>query len=119
MFRRDYSCSLCIFSRTAILIFLITSVGLAQDGSNKRGFSPGSSFSIGDIETINTTNGNLMLRFPLGVLTEGRDGLTGGINLYYSSKRSHRRLAGKRLERSLLQCFTAEQAKRTVIRRAK
>lgn len=86
MFRRDYSCSLCIFSRTAILIFLITSVGLAQDGSNKRGFSPGSSFSIGDIETINTTNGNLMLRFPLGVLTEGRDGLTGGINLYYSSK---------------------------------
>jgi len=59
---------------------------MAQDGTNKRGFSPGNSFSIGDIETINTTNGNLMLRFPLTALPSGRNGLSAGLNLYYNSK---------------------------------
>ena len=46
------------------LVLLFTSSALAQDASNKRGFQPGNSFAIGDFETINTTNGNLMLRFP-------------------------------------------------------
>lgn len=69
-----------------LLIFGFTSHCLAQQASNKRGFQPGNSFAIGDFETINTTNGNLMLRFPLGALPAGRNGLTAGINLYYNSK---------------------------------
>ena len=69
-----------------LLIFGFTSHCLAQEASNKRGFQPGNSFAIGDFETINTTNGNLMLRFPLGALPAGRNGLTAGINLYYNSK---------------------------------
>ena len=86
MFRRSYSPSLNVLYRTALVTCLITSVCLAQDGSNRRGFNPGNSFSIGDIETINTTNGNLMLHFPLGMLPAGRNGLTAGINVYYNSK---------------------------------
>jgi len=64
----------------------LPSNSLAQEASNKRGFQPGNSFSLGDFETINTTNGNLMLKFPLAGLPAGRNGLSAGINLYYSSK---------------------------------
>lgn len=86
MFTLSYSHSLSLFYRSALLICLLTSLCMAQDGSNKRGFTPGNSFSIGDIETINTTNGNLMLRFPMASLPAGRNGLSAGINLYYNSK---------------------------------
>lgn len=72
------------------LVMLVTCFlpcsGLAQDASNRRGFQPGNSFAIGDFETINTTNGNLMLKFPLAGLPAGRNGLSAGINLYYNSK---------------------------------
>ena len=81
-----YSRYLIAFCRVFIVAFLLASTGLAQDASNRRGFQPGNSFAIGDIETINTTNGNLMLRFPLGGLPAGRNGLSAGINLYYNSK---------------------------------
>ena len=81
------------------LVLLFTSSALAQDASNKRGFQPGNSFAIGDFETINTTNGNLMLRFPLGALPAGRNGLSAGINLHYNSRgntlQSRRRSASR------------------------
>jgi RHS repeat-associated protein len=86
MLRSSYSQLLNVFYRSALLLCLAASLCVAQDGSNKRGFSPGNSFSIGDIETINTTNGNLMLRFPMASLPAGRNGLSAGINLYYNSK---------------------------------
>lgn len=54
--------------------------------ANQRGFNLGNSFSISDFETINTTNGNLMLRFPLAQLPSGRGGLTAGVFLTYQSK---------------------------------
>jgi len=72
--------------RVIFLFFGLTTVCMAQDASNKRGFQPGNSFAIGDFETINTTNGNLMLKFPLGSLPGGRNGLSAGINLFYNSK---------------------------------
>jgi len=75
--------SICLIS---LITLLWTGESLAQDASNRRGFQPGNSFAIGDFETINTTNGNLMLRFPLGGLPAGRNGLTAGINLFYNSK---------------------------------
>ncbi|HEX6047306.1 MAG TPA: hypothetical protein VFZ22_22645, partial [Pyrinomonadaceae bacterium] len=81
-----YSQYLIGFCRVLIVALLLASTGLAQDASNRRGFQPGNSFAIGDIETINTTNGNLMLRFPLAGLPAGRNGLAAGINLYYNSK---------------------------------
>jgi hypothetical protein len=81
-----YSRYLIAFCQVFIITFLLASTGLAQEASTKRGFQPGNSFAIGDLETINTTNGNLMLRFPLAGLPAGRNGLAAGINLYYNSK---------------------------------
>lgn len=86
MLRRSYSGILNLFFQTAVVICLLASLCVAQNGSTNRGFSPGNSFSIGDLETINTTNGNLMLRFPMASLPGGRNGLSAGINLYYNSK---------------------------------
>src|SRR5688572_24249539 len=86
MLRPNSSRTLNALYSSALVILLLTSLCMAQDGSNKRGFSPGNSFSIGDIETINTTNGNLMLSFPMASLPAGRNGLSGGLNLYYNSK---------------------------------
>jgi hypothetical protein len=83
---RYYSQLLSSFCRVTVLVLVFTSSALAQDASNKRGFQPGNSFAVGDFETINTTNGNLMLRFRLGALPAGRNGLTAGINLHYNSK---------------------------------
>src|SRR5690349_3726795 len=79
----EYLISVC---RVFFLLFGLTTVCMAQDASNKRGFQPGNSFAIGEFETINTTNGNLMLKFPLASLPAGRNGLSAGINLYYNSK---------------------------------
>jgi len=86
MFAANYLHYLKSICLVVILGCLFTSNSSAQDASNKRGFQPGNSFSIGDFETINTTNGNLMFKFPLAGLPAGRNGLTAGINLYYSSK---------------------------------
>jgi hypothetical protein len=77
------------YSKSVLLILLLsflTSNALAQDGTNKRGFHPGNSYALGDFETINTTNGNLMLKFPLGGLPAGRNGLSASIYLNYHSK---------------------------------
>jgi len=67
-------------------LLLLASIAVAQESAPKRGFQPGNSYALGDIETINTTNGNLMIHFPLASLPVGRGGLTAGINLIYNSK---------------------------------
>ncbi len=68
------------------IIISTAAVTQAQESAAKRGFQAGGSFALSDIETINTTNGNMMLHMPLGSLPAGRNGLTAGINLLYSSK---------------------------------
>ena len=57
----------------AILLWSATSA-VAQDSGPKRGFNPGGSFALSDIESINMTNGNMMLHFPLAALPAGRGG---------------------------------------------
>jgi hypothetical protein len=53
----------------------------------QRGFHPAGSYALSDIETINTNNGNLMLRLPMASLPAGRGGgLSAGIGLFYNSK---------------------------------
>jgi hypothetical protein len=78
-------------SRLLLTLFCLAGLAspcLAQkEETPKRGYQPGGSYSIGDIETINTTNGNLMLRLPLAKLPAGRGGSTGpGVTLWYNSK---------------------------------
>jgi RHS repeat-associated protein len=59
----------------------------AQSNSQQRGFQPATSYAVGDIETINTTNGNLLLNIPLAALPEGRGDNSGmGVRLVYNSK---------------------------------
>jgi hypothetical protein len=58
--------------------------GLTQ--SPLRGIIPGHSYSISDIETIGTANGNVMLDIPIVSLPPGRGGLTAGLRLHYDSK---------------------------------
>ncbi len=69
-----------------LVLILAGAVSFAQEKNPQRGFQPGNAYALSDIETINTTNGNLMLTFPLGQLAPGRNGLGGGISLHYNSK---------------------------------
>lgn len=74
--------------RVAVLCCLIlgSSAASGQEKNPQRGFQIGNAYSLSDIETINTTNGNLILNFGLGSLAPGRGGLSGGITLTYNSK---------------------------------
>jgi len=50
------------------------------------GTSPFGSYSISQIETVNTVTGNVSLRIPLTKLPPGRAGLTENLNLVYNSQ---------------------------------
>jgi RHS repeat-associated protein len=52
----------------------------------KRGFYPAGSYALSDIESINTTNGNVILRIPLASLPGGRGGARASVGLFYNSK---------------------------------
>jgi hypothetical protein len=52
----------------------------------QRNFTAAGAFSLSDFESINTTNGNLILRFALGQLPPGRSARRGGFYLQYNSK---------------------------------
>ncbi len=71
-----------------VILLLFAISGFAQDPppNPDRGFQPGSSHSISDIETVNTTNGNLMLNIPLVSLPKGRGEVGKSISLMYNSK---------------------------------
>ncbi len=72
------------------LIILLTTgfVGFAQQERRPdRGYQAGNSYSISDIESINLTNGNLLLNVPLASLPAGRGTTPGyGVSLAYNSK---------------------------------
>jgi RHS repeat-associated protein len=73
----------------AVCAVLLCGVGraAAQTTEVQRGFTPGGSYAATDIETIDTTNGNVMFRFPLGKLPMGRGSSPGpSISLLYNSK---------------------------------
>jgi hypothetical protein len=75
-----------LYSTSFLLILILCSVSLAQGSTPQRGFQPGGSYALSDIETINTINGNLSLHLPLGRLPAGRGGLSGQLSLHYDSK---------------------------------
>ena len=54
--------------------------------SPERGFNPGNSYAMSNIETISQRGGNLMLNVPLGSLPAGRGGMSAGLSLGYNSK---------------------------------
>jgi RHS repeat-associated protein len=79
--------TLFVFFCTGLILILISpTLVVAQGSTPSRGFQPGGSYALSDIETINTSNGNLMLNLGLGKLAPGRGGLSGQLNLHYDSK---------------------------------
>jgi len=72
----------------AAILLTTTATILAQDlpKNPDRGAKVGNAYALGDFETINTTNGNLMLNFPLGSLPSGRGNVGGSVSLVYNSK---------------------------------
>jgi RHS repeat-associated protein len=80
-----------IMRRSPAVVFLLSFVTLAgaQVGNvqtrPERGFLPSGSYTIGDIESINATNGNLLLMIPVAKLPPGRAGHDAGVSLVYNS----------------------------------
>jgi len=69
------------------LTFTATSaIGQTQDQDPKLGMYAGASFASSQIESVNTTNGNLLVDLPLVSLPPGRNGLSAGVRLNYNSK---------------------------------
>ncbi|MBA3352532.1 MAG: hypothetical protein H0U23_08940, partial [Blastocatellia bacterium] len=69
---------------TVCLFAAITMVPAQDTHRNpERGAKVGNAYAVGDFEVINTTNGNLMLNFPLGSLPAGRGEVGGGVSLVY------------------------------------
>src|SRR2546425_5524769 len=84
------SANYCLTSRKLIaliaaLLISAVIVDAQQPTTPQRGFEPGGSYSLSNIESINTTNGNLMLSFPFK-LPAGRGGSATQIGLHYDSK---------------------------------
>ncbi len=71
-------------SLTVLLAF--NTIVRAQEKSPQRGFYPGGSYAVSDIESINTTSGNLSLRVPLATLPQGRGGLSAALALVYNTR---------------------------------
>ncbi len=73
---------------TAVLCVLEGSGLWAQDTEvPERGLQVTGSYRLGEIETVNTKNGNVMLQVPLASLPPGRGGGPGfGLTLNYNSK---------------------------------
>jgi RHS repeat-associated protein len=71
-----------------VLVFVWAQVafGQTQTTTPERGFNPGRSYSISDIETIGLYSGNMMLNLPVGALPPGRGGTSATVNLHYNSK---------------------------------
>ena len=78
--------SLTLLITTAILIVLLPSPASGQGSTPDRGFQPGGSYALSDIEAVNSNNGNLMLNLALGKLAPGRGGVSGQLILRYDSK---------------------------------
>lgn len=71
-----------------LFILLLTLVAGAngQDRKPDQGFKAGNSYAISDIESVNLTNGNVVLNLPLASLPKGRAGGSHGITLNFNSK---------------------------------
>ncbi len=68
-----------------VIVSAHTICSAQQEKPPVRGFEPGGSYSLSNIESVNTTNGNVMLSFPFK-LPPGRGGFAGQLGLHYDSK---------------------------------
>lgn len=57
-----------------------------RDPNNARGFDPGKLYSFSDVDAVNTFNGNLMVRLPIGQTYHVGSSLSYQLRLTYNSK---------------------------------
>jgi RHS repeat-associated protein len=75
------------FGIISILFCIANKIHAQTDQTPQRGFHPAGSYAISDVETINTSNGNMILNVPLASLPQGRGGHPGAaLKLLYNSK---------------------------------
>ena len=78
-------------ARLAKLLGLVMACALLQAeqpvqlGIPQRGIVPNGSYALSDMETIDTTNGNVSLRIPITSLPAGRGGFSQSLDLHYNS----------------------------------
>jgi hypothetical protein len=70
----------------AAALTLLAFAALAEEPGLKRGFDATKLYDFGNIDAINTFNGNLTLRIPLGPSYSVRGGLSYALTLTYNSK---------------------------------
>jgi RHS repeat-associated protein len=74
---------LTLLAVTLTTLCILSHVAKAQE----RGFQPGASYALSDIEAINASNGNMIVQIPLASLPPGRGGVSGPeLKLVYNSK---------------------------------
>jgi hypothetical protein len=75
------------FGIISILFCIPNEIHAQTDQTPQRGFHPAGSYAISDVETINTSNGNMILNVPLASLPQGRGSHPGAaLKLLYNSK---------------------------------
>ncbi|MEO8383367.1 MAG: hypothetical protein ABI779_27170 [Acidobacteriota bacterium] len=73
--------------RSIIIVFLfLTVAAVAQDPNQARGFVPGRMYDFLGLDSVNTFNGNLNVRIPLGPVYSVRPGFDYQFVLAYNSK---------------------------------
>ena len=77
--------TVAIFAVHGLALFGQSSIPNTQDVQQLRGATAISSYSISDLETINTTSGNVLFHLPIVSLPRGRAGQSAGVSLIYNS----------------------------------
>lgn len=79
--------------RGILLLFCLAVLGAPAARSQEevetnpeRGFSPGRTYAISEIENVDVIGGNLNVQISLASLPPGRAGMTAGVNLIYNSQ---------------------------------
>src|ERR1044072_1144586 len=71
------------FLYLSMIFTAATATAQTQDQDPKTGTYAGASFASSQIESVNITNGNLMVNLPLVSLPAGRNGLSAGVSVNY------------------------------------
>lgn len=69
-----------------LLLLFCTALNAAEHPMEAPGFVPNKSFDFHDIDSVNTFNGNLVVRIPIGQPFRVNGGLAYGLALHYNSK---------------------------------
>lgn len=76
-------------AQAALVLALLSQCTVAEESvetSPERGFFPGRTYAISEIENIDVIAGNVNLNIPITSLPPGRAGMSAGVSLLYNSQ---------------------------------